>query len=288
MQAGLLKPSMPRPLRRLLRVASSDTDAARAVGKPAINQALLAWFRWYSCRALARNFHAVRWLRGSFDPRHLSGPAVFYTNHAGWWDPLIMMGITSQLLPGRSSYAPISAAALEKYRFFARLGFFGVEQNTSRGAVTFLRTAERILSEPANALWLTPQGRFADVRERPLRFKPGIGHVARRLPGVSFVPLAIEYTFWEESRPEALLHFGSPVVSEMVPGQLTPEAWSQRFEANLETTQNTLAAAAVQRDPASFETLIAGSSGVGGVYDAWRWLKASLRGEKFQASHGTR
>ena len=41
----------------------------------------------------------------------------------------------------------------------------------------------------------------------------------------------------------------------------------------------------MSRDPAKFTTLLAGKTGVGGVYDWWRRLKAWVRGRKFDASH---
>jgi hypothetical protein len=47
-----------------------------------------------------------------------------------------------------------------------------------------------------------------------------------------------------------------------------------------------LAAAALRRDPAAFETLLGGKTGVGGVYDLWRRLKAFFRGERFRSAHG--
>ena len=56
------------------------------------------------------------------------------------------------------------------------------------------------------------KGRFADPRERPLAFKPGLAALAARCPnGCTLVPLAIEYPFWNERLPETLLHFGEPV-----------------------------------------------------------------------------
>ena len=84
---------------------------------------------------------------------------------------------------------------------------FGVEQDTPRGALTFLRTARALLASSQNAVWLTPQGRFMDVRERPLRLKDGLGALATREPSAAFIPLAIEFAFWTESRPEILVSF---------------------------------------------------------------------------------
>jgi 1-acyl-sn-glycerol-3-phosphate acyltransferase len=214
-------------------------------------------------------------------------PLVVFLNHAGWWDPLVCMLLREAFFPQRRCHAPIDAAMLGRYRFFERLGFFGVEQHSSRGAVRFLQTAGAILAAPNTALWLTPQGRFGDVRERPVRFKSGIGHLAARVPDALFLPLAVEFVHWEERTPEALIRFGEPV--GMPPeDDRSPGAWTERLEHALETTQDALAADSQSRDPARFRPLDRGTAGVGGVYDRWRRMQAWLQGREFDSRHGSR
>ena len=36
-----------------------------------------------------------------------------------------------------------------------------------------------------------------------------MAHLARRVPGAVILPMAVEYTFWNESRAEALVRFGA-------------------------------------------------------------------------------
>ena len=55
-----------------------------------------------------------------------------------------------------------------------------------------------------------------DVRERPLRLAGGLARLAKRVPEACFVPLAIEYAFWDERRPNCLLRFGAPVPSDAI------------------------------------------------------------------------
>ena len=62
--------------------------------------------------------------------------------------------------------------------------------------------------------------------------------------------------------------------------------WQEELERALTEAQDALAAEAVRRDPAAFETLVGGAAGVGGVYDFWRSLWAKLRGERFHSEHG--
>ena len=53
-------------------------------------------------------------------------------------------------------------------------------------------------------------GRFCDVRERPVPIMPGLTRLPELAPEAVFLPLALEYPFWSEKRPEALACFGEP------------------------------------------------------------------------------
>jgi len=288
-------PNAEREGHRITTVNFAGSSAARnhtpriqvAAGDlPTVSKPLHRLFTWYSRRYLRRHFHSLRVSRASALPVKTELPLVIYSNHASWWDPLVALVLAQEFLAGRSVFAPIEAAALARYGFFKRLGAFGVEQGTPHGAGQFLRRARRILQKPENTLWLTPQSRFADTRERPVRFKPGIGHLPRQVGPLCFVPVAMEYVFWEERLPEILVRFGAPYETSPEKMPLTPAEWTEFFAGRLAETQNALAAEAGGREPEKFQCLLRGSSGVGGVYDRWRALKAKARGQSFQAQHG--
>jgi hypothetical protein len=61
-------------------------------------------------------------------------------------------------------------------------------------------------------LWLTAQGEFRDVRERPAGLKNGLGALLARVKKGTVLPLALEYPFWSEKKPEAHLAFGTPII----------------------------------------------------------------------------
>ncbi len=253
---------------------------------PEVSPALLGWFRRYAERYLARHFHAIRLARAGFDPAELPlhRPLVVYLNHPAWWDPLLGLALAFERFPGRRHFAPIDATALARYRLLGRLGFFPVELGTRRGAAGFLETARAILDDADAAIWMTPGGRFADPRERPVELQSGLGHLAAKVPSAIFLPLAVEYPFWEERTPEALARFGKPL--DASEARLGPGDWTVLLAERLTATQDALAADSISRDPARFETVARGRAGVGGAYDAWRRLTARLRGETFDPRHG--
>jgi 1-acyl-sn-glycerol-3-phosphate acyltransferase len=254
-------------------------DAARV---PVVSPVLLRWFTWYARRFLCKHMHAVRLLRahdGAGVPAvPPDEPVIVCCNHPSWWDPMVGIFLASHLWPARSHYWPIDAKMLARYRFFSRLGFFGVERGGRQGARTFLRTATAALSRGDACLWVTAEGQFSDVRARPVRVKPGIVHLARRLGRGVILPLAVEYPFWTEKTPEVLLAFGRPVPVAERPG---PAGLGEALTGAMDE----LAAAAMARDPGRFATLLAGAAGTSRVYDAWRRGRALLAGGSFDPSH---
>lgn len=241
-------------------------------------------FDLYCQRLFAKRFTAVRIL-GDVPPGLGAGRSVIgFANHSSWYDPLVFFVMSRAKFPEHVTFGPMDAEALKKYSFMQKIGIFGIEQGSARGAARFLQICRGLLSKPGNAVWLTPQGEFADVRVRPVEFEGGIARIARDCGAVA-LPFAIELVFWNEPRPELLIHFGRPIDTAAASHDL--EAWTAVLEQALTETQDELAEAAKSRDPDRFTIFIEGTSGVNFIYDGWRYLKALLRGEKFSAAHGS-
>lgn len=251
---------------------------------PPVSNRMVGLFTLYCRRYIARHTHAVRILTGTrpvYDP---SRPVMVYLNHPSWWDPLVCVLLAKLTFPGRRHYAVIEADALARYPFFRRLGFVGVTPGTTPGARAFLLAGEQALTQPNAVLWVTAQGAFTDPRVRPVVLRSGIAHLARRVPGVTILPLAIEYPFWSERTPEVLCAYGQPMTTDE--SRPNVASWLSLLAEHMESTQDRLAHHAINRDPAAFETLLCGKAGVGGVYDLWRRARAAAKGESFTVHHG--
>jgi 1-acyl-sn-glycerol-3-phosphate acyltransferase len=242
---------------------------------PTRSEGLCRWFTWYAQRHMRRHFHAVRVSRQGRPPSEWPpGPLLFVTNHPSWWDPLFGL-VLAQQFTKRRLYAPIDAESLVKFPFMRKLGLFGIETKSLRGAKAFLQNALAVLNHPDAVLAVTVQGEFTDVRKRPVVLRSGVGHVGARLTHGHIFPLAFEYVFWNERLPEALAYFGEPI--PIIPGRTATE-WTERLAAALEQTQDRLAQESLQRDASLFDTLFGGRGGTGGVYDVWRRIRAWLSG----------
>ncbi|MDB5414872.1 MAG: glycerol acyltransferase, partial [Rubritepida sp.] len=206
--------------------------------------------------------------------------------HPGWWDGVLFMLLMRRLFLQRQGFTPMDAEALEKYRFMKRLGVFGVEQHSARGAVRFLQTAKDVLADPAHMLWMNAPGRFADPRERPVPLAPGVTRLPEIAPDAVILPLAIEYLHWTEKRGEALVAFGPPLLARELL-MLDREARTERIREAMTETMDRLALDAISRDPARFRVLVDGGRGMGGIYGAWQYLRAKIGGKPFDPAHDT-
>ncbi len=264
-----------------LRATADAGPDPLAVRSPLVVVLFCAYLRWY----MSRHFHALRLSRTGV-PRIADGrPVIVFANHPSWWDPTLFILAHRALLRERVGFGPMDAASLARYGVLRRVGVFGVAPGAA-GVRAFLRTGLRVLAQPRSALWVTAEGRFTDPRLRPVRLRPGIAHLALRVPDAVLVPLAIEYAFWNESRPEALLRFGRPV--EVPGGPLAGRdaaGLTRLLEAELSATMDGLAAESTARDPALFHVLLQGGTGVGGIYDLWRRVRALAAGRRFEPAH---
>lgn len=240
------------------------------------------FFAGVMARQMAGSFRAVRLAEPGLPDLPPDRPLVVFSNHPSWWDPAFYILLHPRLFPDREGYGPMDEAMLKRYGFFRRIGIFGVEQDSRQGAARFLSTSRTILSDPRRMLWITAQGRFADPRERPLALRPGVAHLMARTPEAIAVPLALEYPFWSEKRPEALAAFGAPLDGR---DGGSAQTWEARLEGALTATCDRLAELSRSRDPSAFQNLLAGRAGVGGIYGLWQRARALAHGERHRPDH---
>lgn len=291
---------------------------------PTINRWLMMGFeRHFLPSYLRKHFHVVASNHRALTPSILENKAslVVYCNHASWWDPMLALFLRSQLFRNHRLYAPIDATALEQYKIFKSMGFYGVG-NSHRGAAEFLKRSLRILQTNGSSIWITPEGKFCDPRQLDQPIELGLAHLAHAIqrgvtrvvkdasrdqddhtlggggydsdandqsipkPTTWFIPTAIEYPFWEERLPECLCWFGDPVPVEWRTESVrSKDDWHELLGNKLRETQRQLAATSMARDPSSFEVLLRGKSGTWRLYDMARRSWAKLRGKQVTMEH---
>jgi 1-acyl-sn-glycerol-3-phosphate acyltransferase len=255
-----------------------------SVDLPVSKKWLVDGFCWFAKRMVAKQFISLGVQRELLDASPIDdlAPMIVYANHASWWDPITAMLLQTKYFPNRTFYAPIDADALENYRIMAKLGFYGIRMQRFDGASEFLRVTKAILSSNNVTIWITPEGQFADVRDHSLALMPGLSHLATKVPGVTFVPVAFEYAFWNESRPQIFARFGAPI---RLPSNRKKGDWNTLLTDALRQTQIELSKSVIARTPEAFEYLIASRPLRLGWYDYGRSWSAWLRGKPFDPRH---
>lgn len=255
-------------------MSSSHNPPERHSTAPRPSRAMLAWFSFYLRWYLPRHFHALRLAHAA---RFLHGadagaPVIVALNHPSWWDPLTCILVSRFLLPHHDHYAPMDSTEIKRYRILSHMGLFPIDKGSPRGAAQFLRAAQEILVRPQSLLWVTPQGEFVDARQRPVVFRPGLSALVARLPQATVIPLAIEYTYWNQRLPEILVSAGAP---QYFSSKTEADAIDAQLTMALAAAQDELAALAHRRDASLFDTVLQGADGTGNLYGLWQRLRAT-------------
>lgn len=235
---------------------------------------------------MRRKFHAVRLARGSREALASvdSGerPALVVMNHVSWWDPILLIVAWREFFPSRPPYGPIDGNELQRFKIFRKVGLFGVDPDDP---ATLEAMRAYLVGEAARAprlaLCVTPQGRFADVRDE-IVVRPGAAAMAAALKVDRAVSIAVEYGFWVDQKPEVFVRAETIECAEG--GTI---AWHKRIVTSMRANQGALAALVRAREAAAFEPFAASFrpkvSGTNPVYDLWLRLTGRSGGELGEA-----
>lgn len=254
---------------------------------PPISYWLLNPFLRYVRYYVRRHFQGLHLLNAAKAEGLEGWPILICMNHPSWWDPLLALYLSRRFFPQREHYGPIASEGLNKYQFFEKLGFFGIDPKTRAGAAHFLQIGRGVLGRADAALWVTAQGQFTDVRVRPLQLQAGVAHLAHKTPRFVMLPIALEYSFWVDRKPEAFACIGDPVMVEDGSARTTDE-WLRAFTTALAETQRVLSETVQSRRREAFECVFHSKAGVGGMYDLWQALKSAARGKSLRSEPRTR
>ncbi|XZE43570.1 lysophospholipid acyltransferase family protein [Pirellulaceae bacterium SH467] len=255
---------------------------------PASQKWLVDGFCWYARGMVRKQFSSFGWATDQvlteIDP---NDALVVCANHASWWDPIVAMLLRQALMPERTFYAPIDAEQLENYAVLKKMGFYGVQLQSFSGAHHFLSTSKAILAMPNTSIWITPEGRFCDVRDLSQPLMPGLAHLATKVERTVFLPLAIEYPFWDDARPHVFIRFGTPLRVD-IGGLKSKGEWNDAILQPFRQNQKELADLVIRRDPNQFGYLIPNRPQRLNWYDFARSWAAWVQGKRFDPRHSAR
>lgn len=204
-------------------------------------------------RSVRKAFHTVHWAPPAATPE---APAILVANHHGWHDGYVMYLAATKL--GLRVVDWI--AEFDAFPLFAKVGGMRFPPNEPAARAATIKRTIRLMREERRSLLLFAEG----VLHRPpglLPFGKAIETVARSVPGVHVVPVAIRYELARHERPEAWLRFG-----EEVP---TGDDLAARTRLAVAAGLDALAGES-RFDPARYEVLARGTLDVNERWDARR------------------
>lgn len=172
-------------------------------------------FEWYNRYYLIhRHFHTVG-VKGDLNPTVEADhpPVLYIANHSSWWDGLLVYEAVRRLSGAYDHYMMMQDAQLSVFRFFRRLGAYGMEQQSYKGIKESLQYTVKLLKE-GKRVWIFPQGEITALHQEQLRFQGGIGSILKAVGSACIVPVTLEYRLMHHPKPDASLRIGRPVMRD--------------------------------------------------------------------------
>lgn len=166
-------------------------------------------------RMLSHRFYALRIKNlEAYEKRNKDFPSIFYAPHMNWWD-----GIVGYNLMRRAFKVPRVRMMIEemnRFPLFSLAGAFPINKASAQEAMKSLKYIVEDMNKPDMGLWIFPQGIVRPPNYRPIEFQTGLTYIAQNIAkkhgGVNLIPVAVNYTFLREDRPECLAVVAEPIV----------------------------------------------------------------------------
>ncbi len=187
----------------------------------------------------------------NLDKRDKTKATIFYAPHNNWWDGVLAYNIVYRIVKKKIEKPRFRFMIEEMNRFplFQYVGCFPINKKSPQASMKFLQYAVTTLNSPDIAFWIFPQGIIRPPHYRPEVFQSGLAYIAKeavkKFGGVNLVPVAVNYTFLRQDRPEILVEFGEPRVVDDIKfdRKKATETLEKEFEAFLDKQQSDISSA---------------------------------------------
>jgi 1-acyl-sn-glycerol-3-phosphate acyltransferase len=160
---------------------------------------------------MKRHFHSFH-LYGNIPKPDPELPLLLIPNHSTWWDGFFVYLLNDQFLK-RETYLMMLDRQLAKYKFFARVGAFGITPGNKKNVQESLNYTAELLQKKNVLITIFPQGVLLPWGKRPLNFKKGIESIIQLFnKPINILPLAIRAEYGREQRADAFFQFGENFV----------------------------------------------------------------------------
>ena len=153
-------------------------------------------------------FYAFRY-KGDEGVLEKGVPTILYAPHSNWWDGSVLYNITHRIF---HKEIRLMIEELNRFPLLRRGGAYSVCKKSPQSAMKALQYSVDVVGDLKNMLCIFPQGIIRPPHYRPMVFQTGLAYIAQksvaRYGKVNLVPVALDYCFFRDNRPEVVVTFG--------------------------------------------------------------------------------
>ena len=185
---------------------------------------------------LEDRFYAFRY-KGieNYENRDFNVPLILFAPHFNWWDGIVGYNICNRLL---KKQIRLMVEELNRFPLLRRAGAFNVNKKSAQASMPALRFAIDALGDTNNILYIFPQGIIKPPHFRPIEFQTGLAYIAekaaKKYGKVNLMPIAVNYTFLRDNRPEVLIEMGKIIELERSNSKLDRKEFTKQLAQILE------------------------------------------------------
>lgn len=182
--------------------------------KPAKTSKFWLWVAsMFFFNMLQNRFYAFRY-RG--EENYFDGgtdvPTILFAPHSNWWDGIVFYNTTHRIF---HKEIRLMVEELNRFPLLRRGGAYSVNKKSAQSAMKALQYSVDVVGDIRNMLCIFPQGIIRPPHYRPIEFQTGLAYIAenavKRYGKVNLIPMAVDYCFFRDNRPEVIVEFGKRI-----------------------------------------------------------------------------
>ena len=160
-------------------------------------------------------------------------PTILFAPHCNWWDGIVFYNITHRIF---HKEIRLMVEELNRFPLLRRGGAYSVNKKSPQSAMKALQYSVDVVGDLRNMLCIFPQGIIRPPMYRPIQFQTGMAYIAKNVVkkagGINLIPVAVNYPFLREDKPEVLCEVGEPYV--LTDKNIDRKALTHELEKNFE------------------------------------------------------
>ena len=145
-------------------------------------------------------------------------PVIMFAPHSNWWDGIVGYHITNRIF---KKEIRLMVEELNRFPLLRRSGAFSVNKKSPQASMDALKYSIEQVGNPNAILYLFPQGIIKPPNFRPIELQTGLAYIAdkavKKYGKVALLPIAVNYMFLRDNRPEVLVEFGELIEYDKAP-----------------------------------------------------------------------